>query len=114
MYTVELFDIFMALEWIEQYRPNKVLVYRGIRGIVISIGIRGNEKVHKLAKQALRKGNICIKLSKPEGKGNVWRKKNINREWQQHWDQETGDRHLHSIQYKAVKDTGKETGEKRS
>lgn len=65
-------------------------------------GILGNESVHKLAKQAVKKENsdIGIKLLKPEGKGIVW--KQINKDWQQHWDQQIRGKHLHSIQNRVV------------
>lgn len=60
-----------------------------------SYRILGNERV---AKQAVKKESIdtSIKLSKSEGKSIVW--KEINKEWQQLWDQEVKSRHLHSIQ----------------
>lgn len=136
VYTVELYAIRMALEWVEQVKPNAVLICSDSASALVSLrigrssnhqdllsevmevhsrvirqatvvtfiwvpahmGIMGNERVDKLAKQAVKKGNIdiTIKLSKAEGKGIVW--KEINKEWQQSWDQEIRGRHLYSIQ----------------
>ena len=47
------------------------------------VGILSNERVDKLAKQAVRKESIdtCIRLSRAEGKSIVW--KQSNRKWQQ-------------------------------
>lgn len=44
-------------------------------------GIQGNENADKLAKEAVKKGNIeiNIKFSKSEGKSIVWR--NVNQQW---------------------------------
>lgn len=64
------------------------------------VGIQGNEKADKVAKEAVKKGDVevNIKLSKSEGKGIVWR--SINQQWQQSWDNATKGRHLHKIQSK--------------
>ena len=50
------------------------------------VGILGNERVAKLAKQAVRKENIdtYIRLSGAEGESIVW--KESNRKWKQQWD----------------------------
>lgn len=62
------------------------------------VGIQGNERVDRLAKEATKKGNIDvkIKLSKTEGKSLVWKK--IMEKWQQQWDNEIKGRHLYMIQ----------------
>ena len=58
------------------------------------------ESGYKVAKEAVKKGDVevNIKLSKSEGKGIVWR--SINQQWQQSWDNATKGRHLHEIQSK--------------
>jgi len=72
------------------------------------IGIAGNERVDKLAKQAVKRENIeeNIKLSKSEGKSIIW--KEAIGEWQHQWDMEIKGRHLYAIQSKvgAVKNKG--------
>lgn len=72
------------------------------------IGIVGNERVDKLAKQAVKKESIetNIKLSKSEGKSIIW--KETIREWQSQWNREIKGRHLYNIQNKVgdVKNRG--------
>ena len=52
-------------------------------------GIKGNEDVDALAKQALMQEEVlCVPLSKSEAKGII--KRNIIKEWQNSWD--TGNR----------------------
>lgn len=64
------------------------------------LGIQGNEKADKVAKEAIKKEDVevNIKLSKSEGKGIVWR--SVNQQWQQSWDNATKGRHLYEIQRK--------------
>lgn len=74
------------------------------------VGIIGNEKVDKLAKQATKKErlDIEIKLSKSEGKGIEWNK--IMFEWQHSWNLQS--RHLYSIQNKIDDLTCRESNRK--
>ena len=62
------------------------------------VGILGNERVGKLAKQAVRKESIdtYIRLSRAEGKSIVWKESKMK--WQQQRDQEEKGRHLYAIQ----------------
>ncbi|XP_055499259.1 uncharacterized protein LOC129701820 isoform X1 [Leucoraja erinacea] len=136
VYTVELYAILMAVRWMEQMQPCKVLICSDSLSAIQSIGsgashrrpdlvyeillllsqvtrrgsdvtllwvpahigVLGNEKVDKLAKEAVKKRNIDVnlQLSKSEGKHIVWKK--INQEWQQYWEQETKGRRLYSLQ----------------
>lgn len=136
VYTVELYAILMAVRWIEQVQPCKILICSDSLSAIQSIGsgashrrpdlvyeillllsqvtrkgsdvtllwvpahigVLGNEKVDKLAKEAVKKENIEVnlQLSKSEGRHIVWKK--INQEWQQYWEQETKGRHLYSLQ----------------
>lgn len=59
-------------------------------------GIMGNERVDKLAKQALKKEIIDTNIiSRAEGRSIVWEK--VIKEWQKQWYQESEGRHLYSI-----------------
>ncbi len=62
------------------------------------VGIQGNEKVDRRAKEATKKEHvdIKIKLSITEGKSLVW--KRIRQKCQQQWDNEIKGRHLYMIQ----------------
>ena len=62
------------------------------------VGIVGNEKADKLAKEATAKEQVelSIKLSKSEGKSIIWRA--VNKEWQEEWDKESKGRHLYKMQ----------------
>ncbi len=66
------------------------------------IGVKGNEKVDKVAKKALKKEKVemQIRISKAEVKCIIWEK--VNHEWQEMWDNEGKGRHLYQIQ-KSVK-----------
>uniref|UniRef100_A0A3B3Q2D7 Reverse transcriptase domain-containing protein n=1 Tax=Paramormyrops kingsleyae TaxID=1676925 RepID=A0A3B3Q2D7_9TELE len=139
VYTVELYAIMMALEWVgKEEKISKILIgsdslsalyslssgvsnsrqdlvyailltYMRIKGkgkqiqliwVPAHIGILGNERVDKLAKQATKKDDIevYVKMSKAEGKSIVW--KEAVREWQQQWDRESKGRHLYGLQNK--------------
>ena len=87
-----------------------------MRGVVISLmwvpahtGVSGNEKVYKLAKTAVKKENVEVKLnlSKAEGKCLVWR--GIMIQWQQLWERETKGRNLFSLN-KRVTESAKPCG----
>ena len=75
-------------------------------------GVSGNEKVDKLAKAAVKKENVEVKLnlSKAEGKCLVWR--GIMIQWQQLWERETKGRHLFLLN-KRVTESAKPCGGKR-
>ncbi len=64
--------------------------------------MKGNEKVDKVAKKALKKEKVemQIRISKAEVKCIIWEK--VNHEWQEMWDNEGKGRHLYQIQ-KSVK-----------
>lgn len=62
-------------------------------------GIQGNERADKLTKKkAVKKENveINIKLSKSGGKSIVWRE--INKKWQQQWDNAVKGKHLYKAE----------------
>ena len=136
VFTVEMYAILMALEWVGERRPNKALACsdsvsvlcssrsgtsysrqdllyeimsvhtatrrRGVESVFMwvpaHVGILGNERVDKLAKQTVRKESIdpYIRLSRAEGKSIVWKESNMK--WQEQWDQEGKGRHLSAIQ----------------
>ena len=64
------------------------------------VGIVGNEKADKLAKEATAKEQVelSIKLPKSEGKSIIWRA--VDKEWQEEWDKESKGRRLYKIQNK--------------
>lgn len=64
------------------------------------IGIKGNEEVDKLAKQALQKETIELQvpLSKSEIKVLIWSK--LVKEWQDKWNNETKGRFLYNLRNK--------------
>lgn len=134
VYTVKLIGILLALQWVEEIKPDNVLictdsvsVLKTLRsfksshqdiifnilhihsrivqnGISISfmwipahIGIRGNEEVDTLAKQALQKDiiELQVPLSKSEMKVLIWSK--LIEEWQVEWNNGTKGRFLFSI-----------------
>lgn len=69
----------------------------GFMWIPAHVGLRGNEEVDELAKQAVKRDSVelHIPLSKAEVKGMVWRK--AIEEWQGKWNNETRGRFLYSI-----------------
>lgn len=90
VYAVEMMPIFLALQWVEEHKPGNMLicsdsvsVLKGLRSLstfknspklyisevyVAHIGVKGNEEVDKLAKQALHREIIemQVPLSKSE------------------------------------------------
>ena len=68
----------------------------------LHVGVRGNEKADKMAKESLLKGSIEMKvsISKAEVKSVIWER--MNQRWQDRWDREEKGRHLYHID-KSVK-----------
>lgn len=66
------------------------------------VGIEGNEKVDKLAKEALKADQVEIKVPLSKSEVKVIIKDNINRRWQDKWDQEKKGRHLYRIQKEVI------------
>ena len=62
------------------------------------VGIVGNERADRAAKEATRKGQVehRVRLSKGEGKSLVW--KEVMRKWQDEWSRERRGRHLFRVQ----------------
>ena len=62
------------------------------------LGIQGNEKADKSAKEAVKKEEVemKVKLLKAEGKSLIW--KEINMQWSQHWKEQEKGRHLYKLQ----------------
>uniref|UniRef100_A0A8C1TCJ5 RNA-directed DNA polymerase from mobile element jockey n=1 Tax=Cyprinus carpio TaxID=7962 RepID=A0A8C1TCJ5_CYPCA len=135
VYSTELSAIIVGLQWVEQVKPNRVvicsdsssalksimstrtdredllveiytLLYRlKAEGIVVyfcwvpaHIGIVGNEKADQLAKEALKKNLVDIKV--PLGRSEV--KSVINKEiiklWQQRWENSSTGRWYYNIE----------------
>lgn len=134
VYTVEMMGMFLALRWVEERKPENVLIcsdsvsvlkslktfkscHQDIlfsilqihsriiqKGTSISfiwvpahIGIRGNEEMDKLAKQALQREMIDMQvpLSKSEIKVLIWSK--VIKEWQLKWSNGEKGRFLYSL-----------------
>ena len=62
------------------------------------LGLQGNEKTDKMAKEAVKKEEVemKVKLSKAEGTSLIW--KEINNQWNQHWKNQEKGRHLYKLQ----------------
>uniref|UniRef100_A0A673MAK6 Uncharacterized LOC107721237 n=1 Tax=Sinocyclocheilus rhinocerous TaxID=307959 RepID=A0A673MAK6_9TELE len=134
VYTVEMIAILLSLQWVEDYKPGKVLicsdslsVLKSLRSfksshqdilfsilqiysrlvqndILISfiwvpshVGVKGNEDVDKLAKQALQREEIELQvpLSKSEIKVLIWKK--VIAEWQIKWDNNEKGRFFYNL-----------------
>jgi len=150
VFTVELVAVWLALNWVEEVKPEKAvlcsdssavlnslhsfksqqarqdIIYEILElhtricqmGITIKltwvpshVGVKGNEVVDRLAKQASKQEEveIVITISKAEAKAQIRSK--INKKWQAHWDAEEKGRHLYNIQQKVG--TERVTGRKR-
>ncbi len=79
--------------------------------------MRGIERADRLAKTALKKGNVemQVSISKAEVKSVIWEKTQTNKNneiCQGRWDQEGKGRHLYQIQ-KSVKGSRIDSGHRR-
>lgn len=84
------------------FRLGQQNIYIEFTWIPAHVGIKGNEKVDKLAKDALKADQIEIKVPLSKSEIKVIIKDSINRRWQVTWDQEKKGRHLYSIQKEVI------------
>lgn len=84
------------------FRLGQQNIYIEFTWIPAHVGIKGNKKVDKLAKDALKADQIEIKVPLSKSEIKVIIKDSINRRWQVTWDQEKKGRHLYSIQKEVI------------
>ena len=127
VYTAEIVAVIIALQWVEEVRPDRVVLCTDSLAVIKSIqavtsiredllielfnslfrlqfcwvpaheGVKGNEMTDKLAKEALLKV-IIITIPLGKGEGKAVNKRKGLEIWQKRWEEDRKGRRFYKIQ----------------